>query len=237
DPTGATERVEYLPNAPGVAATPASVPAGVNIAAGTYALSNTFHWDKHAYAQVAHPPTSAADYAKAEIFHWLSNSQRADAPIIAATKQPLENYVFYNYPGQPDAASVGSTGTPSAVGRVLDDGTSQVATMTWNSLGLPLTRTDPLGRTKRFTYDSGNNIDLLTVEQQTSATPTWATLAALGSYTTAHKPQNITDAAGQTTHITYNAAGQPSIVTDPLGNSTTLNYDTFGRLTSIVNAN
>src|SRR5581483_4546831 len=99
DPTGATERVEYLPNAPGVAATPASVPAGVNIAAGTYALSNTFHWDKHAYAQVAHPPTSAADYAKAEIFHWLSNSQRADAPIIAATKQPLENYVFYNYPG------------------------------------------------------------------------------------------------------------------------------------------
>jgi len=77
-----------------------------------------------------------------------------------------------------------------------------------------LTAIDPLSRKTVFTYDT-NDIDLMTVQQQTSA----AGLSTLASFTynSQHRPLTYTDAAGQVTHFAYNAAGQPTSVTDPLG--------------------
>ena len=42
----------------------------------------------------------------------------------------------------------------------------------------------------------------------------------------------MTDAAGQTTTLTYNAAGQPLTVTNAKGETTTSAYDDDGRLSA-----
>ncbi|WP_171257682.1 hypothetical protein, partial [Acinetobacter baumannii] len=74
------------------------------------------------------------------------------------------------------------------IGRVLDDGTTQLSQFTWNLTtinplhrytgnGVPLTATDPLGRTTKLNY-AANMVDVTSVQQQISATPTWATLAS-----------------------------------------------------------
>ncbi len=40
-------------------------------------------------------------------------------------------------------------------------------------------------------------------------------LATYANYTAQHLPQSVTDAAGQSTTLTYNAAGQPLTATTP----------------------
>ena len=49
-----------------------------------------------------------------------------------------------------------------------------------------------------------------------------------------HRPQTVTDAAGQTTTLTYNAAGQVLTVTNAKNETTTNTYDTEGRLTTVT---
>src|SRR6185295_4311194 len=101
--------------------------------------------------------------------------------------------------------------------------------------GKSLTRTEPQGRTTKFTY-AGNNVDLLTIQQQTSATPTYATLASF-TYNAKHEPLRMTDAAGKVWTYAYNTTGQLTKVTDPLNRNITYTYDTRSRLKTIVNAN
>lgn len=59
-------------------------------------------------------------------------------------------------------------------------------------------------------------------------------LASYGSYTSLHQPQNVTDAAGQTTAFTYNAAGQVLTVTNAKNETTTYAYDPNGGLQSVA---
>jgi RHS repeat-associated protein len=152
----------------------------------------------------------------------------------------MENMrVWYNYPGQGTAfnstAFEGSSAAPTAIGRALDNGTSQVSKATYNALSKPLTRTDPLGRVTRFTYAS-NNVDLVLVEQKTGATA-YSTIESYGTYNSQHRPASITNAAGQTWSYSYNTDGQVTAVTNPLNQVTTYNYDALGRLASVTNAN
>jgi len=96
-------------------------------------------------------------------------------------------------------------------GRVLDDGTSQVTETTYNTAGLVVSHTDPVGR--QATYSCAvNGSDLLEVGQL-SGTAT-DLLASYSGYTTQHQPQTVTGAAGQTTTFVYNAAGQVLTVTN-----------------------
>jgi RHS repeat-associated protein len=92
--------------------------------------------------------------------------------------------------------------------------------------------TDAAGRTTSFAYDA-NQIDLLALQQKTSASGENTTLAAF-TYNGQHRPLTFTDAAGQTTRATYNAAGQVTTVTNPRGETTTYAYDPSGRLTTIT---
>ena len=55
--------------------------------------------------------------------------------ILESTKEPLEGRVWYDYAGQPSSHGslvVGSTNKPTHVGRVLDDGTTQLYTYEYN---------------------------------------------------------------------------------------------------------
>ena len=125
---------------------------------------NTFYWDKKAMAE------APGNYSKARLYHWLHNADLASAEgALESVKEPLENRVWFNYPGQ-DPSSAGATiyGTqnlPSAVARVLDDGSSQVYSFYLELIGQNhLNAIDPIGINFTFVYAT-NQTDLLQVRQ------------------------------------------------------------------------
>jgi len=230
--TGATERIEYRDQAPGINATdPASaVPSGFTNANASLDLHNTFFWSKKALSM--YPPVNGVyDYSKAKITHWLLTPDgSATSGIAASEKMPLENRVWHSYLGQSDYFHAGPSGKPSQIARVLDDGATQLWQYEYNSLGNVTKVTDPLGRVTSNAYAT-NNIDLLTAYQRrpggASTDPGGAAadkLAGYDTYTSAHKPLTTTDAAGQTTTYTYNAFGQMETVTNPKSETTTYAY-------------
>src|SRR6185295_16812317 len=115
---------------------------------------NTYVWDEITYA--AH----STDYSKAKIYHWLHTplSTSAAAAVLESERSPLENRVWYAYPGQSGAVGVapeaflGTHDQPSHIGRVLDDGTTQLSTYEYNSFGKVTRETDPVGRTFSYVY-------------------------------------------------------------------------------------
>ena len=226
DPMGFTERLEFRHRAPGMTNSDSVIPAGLGLRNTYLYYRNTFYWDKHVY------PLTHTDYTQARITHWLHNPANHTSPVIESTKQPLERRVWNIYPNQSTSYYEGSAATPVAIGRVLDDGSTQTTRFTYNSIGKPLTATDPAGRQTSFAY-APNNIDLVSIQQTTDNGP--ATLAAF-TYNDQHLPLTATDAAGETTFYTYNSDGQITGITDALGRTTRYEYDGLGRLVAIINA-
>ena len=238
DALGGTRHVEFQYQTTGLDATApaAEVPTGFSAWNTGLDHFNTLYWSKRAWA------SGPDDVSKATIIHWLEAPefdgwQTYSQPIRHSVKRPLENRTWYAYPGQtPQSASADRLGwwkRPMTVGRVLDDGSSEIRQATYNEQGRVLTEVDPLGRQTVFTYDT-NGMDLLSVQQATNGTPD--TVAAYSNYTSSHRPQSVTDAAGQTTTITYNAAGQVLTITNPRQETRTFAYDSNGYLISVTGA-
>src|SRR5207248_2456474 len=230
DPLGGTERVEYRDNAPGINASDPSgtVPAGFTNSGLDFA--NTFYWDKKAI-QMYPPVNGVYDYTKARITHWAKNVDGSVSGIAASEKAPLENRVWYSYTGQTNTNRVGSSGSPSQVVRVLDDGTTRASQYEYNSIGNITKATDPIGRVTSYTYDT-NNVDLLTVYQKnpagvsTDPSGTAADKVASYTYNSLHEPLTATDAAGKTTTYTYRSDGHGQLqsVQNAKGETTTYGY-------------
>jgi YD repeat-containing protein len=233
DPLGGTERLEFRWEDPTAAATEVGVvvPPGFEAANMDLDRYNTVYWDKRQWA--AHP----SDPSKATVTKWLLRAIYPGGDVIRSVavphsvKRPLENRVWYAYPGQPSAAWAGTHTTPSVTARVLDDGTVQRWERTYNALGQVVTTTDPLGRQTTSTY-AANGRDLLEVRQTTGGLTDL--LAGFANYTALGQPQTTTDAAGQTTTYTYNAAGQVLTATNAKQETTTYTYDPEGRLSTVT---
>lgn len=238
DPLGFHEREEWLEPAPIPDSDPAaSVPQGMPVAPVNQYLTyrNSFHWDKAAYALAGCMPSGGCDYTKARVRHFVHASDGIKGVAIESEKYPLENRVWYNYPGQTNSIFGGAFNKPSAVARVLDDGTTQISRFDYNTNGYNLSRaSDPLGRTTYFTY-APNGIDLLAVTQASSAA-TFASLAQF-TYNDQHRPIVFTDASGQTSSYAYNAAGQLTATTNALNETNRFTYDPVGNLLNVVNTN
>ncbi len=247
DPLGNTDYLYFYQYSQTPPITPHSdtyVPSGMNTGDnGDLEWRNTYYWNRHAFAQCtgAQMPNycdPVTDEGKSEIFHWLHDYVTLHTGRVwGSTKKALEYRVWYNYPNMASQGHYSGTyDAPTYIGRVLDGtpGATQLSAFTYNSLGFPLTATDPKGRETSYTYDT-NNIDLLTVKQLT-APSTFTTIASYGSYSN-HLPQTYTGPDGQTWNYTYTSAGQLKTVTDPNSHVTTWNYDTSGRLSTIVDAN
>lgn len=230
DPQGAKERYEYLSDGPPNSSptVPAStVPVGMLALNNYMNLRNTYYWDKKAMSE------APGDYSKARITHWLHTDYDINtvSDVPANIKEPLEDWVWYDYPGS-DGIVTGTTNKPSHIGRVLDDGTTQLYRYEYNSFGKPTKSTDPVGRSTDFVYDT-NGIDMLEARQTTGGINE---LLASYSYNSQHEPLTATDASGQTTVYTYNAVGQIRTITNAKNEVTTYNYDTNGYLQNIVGA-
>jgi len=226
-PDGNRERVEFNQSSTlGIAASApaASVPTGMATFNAFLHARNTYYWSKTACAG------GYGDYTKAKIYHWLHTTDLGNAVrVLESEKEPLEGRVWYNYAGQSAAYAVGTQDRPTRVGRVLDDGSTQLYTYGYNSFGNLTNSIDPVGRIFSYVYAT-NGIDLLETRQTRAGQNE---LLAQTTYNTQHLPLIQRDAAGQVTTFTYNARGQVLTESDPNGATTTHTYDSNGYQTSV----
>jgi len=226
-PDGSRERVEYnqsgnlgIPNSDPAAA----VPTGMLPSNEFLYARNTYYWSRTALA------SSGGFYAKAKIYHWLhAENQAITSGILESIKEPLEGRVWFNYPGHEQGIppfNVGLSSRPTRIGRVLDDGTTQLYVNGYNGFGLLTNSVDPIGRTFSMHYAS-NGIDLLEVRQTRTGNNE---LLFRATYNGQHRPLAVVDAAGETNTFTYNARGQVLTATNPKGETTSYAYDADGYL-------
>lgn len=240
DPLGYHEREEWLEPASIPDSDPAAtVPQGMPITLTNQYLSyrDSFHWDKSAYVTAGCTPTGGCDYTKARDTHFahVPGGAATKSTTIESIKYPLENRIWFVYPGQSQSFVAGIFSSPIATGRVLDDGSTQLTQASYDTSGFfnQIQATDAVGRVTGFGIP--NQIDLAAVVQATAGGA--RTTLDQYTYNYHHRPIMHTDAAGQTTINTYNAAGQLTATTNPLGQTTRYQYDPNGNLTSITNAN
>lgn len=226
-PDGSADRVEYnrgtntgILNSDPIA----SVPVGMTGLYNQFLYArNTYYWSRTANA------SSGGNYAKAKIYHWLhTENANITSGILESTKEPLEGRVWYDYAGSFNGI-VGSSDRPTHIGRVLDDGQTQLHTQVYDAFGHLTNSVDPLGRTLRFVYAT-NGIDLLEVRQTRAVNNE---LLFRATYNAQHRPLTVVDAAGQTNIFTYNARGQRLTATNPKGETTTYTYDADGHLFAV----
>ncbi len=227
DPLGFVERVEFRQAAPGISGSDAVLPQGMNIANIYLEWRNTFYWDKHAYQQ------AAGDYTKAYLTHWFHKDFGVAARSVESVKPALERRIWFDTPGSRPYFT-GTHDVPSAIGRVLDDGTTQLSRIAYNATGNVQGVTDPLGRQTTYEYDA-TATDITTIRQKTSASE--SSVLAQFTYNSQHRPLTYTDAAGQVTRYAYNDAGQVTEVTNALGQTVKYEYDAARNLTRIINPN
>ena len=228
DPLGGLERVEYrmvdfsIPSPDPVSTVPTVSGATFNNDYLQY--RNTLYWSPKAAS------AGLGDWTTAHVYHWVHQKDNvgAVAPILESEKATLEHRIWYLYPNQIGAGWEGDGRLPTAVARVLDDGTTQAYRTAYNPQGRVTQATDPLGRQTTFTY-AANGIDLTQVSQTTAGVDD---VLAAYTYGTHHRPLTVTDAANNTTTLTYNARGQLLTATNALSQATTLAYDADGRVQS-----
>jgi RHS repeat-associated protein len=253
DPLGATERLEYVHVAQDVLAgeelsvipygLPSNeYPTGFNPGAtSNYWYRNTFYWSKRAHA------LAPGKYSSAKLTHWLhTNGLTTTSGVIENEKEPLETMrTFYKYPNM-SWEGTGTHETPSAVGRVMEDGSSQIWHYEYNARGKTTKAIDPLGRETVYVYGTNNvpdadpvngeGIDLLQVKRKNGGS---YDVLQTYTYNGKHQPLTMTDARGAVTTYTYNTAGQVLTVTTPpaqghsQGATTTFTYDTNGYLQQV----
>jgi RHS repeat-associated protein len=225
-PNGEKDRVEFYESGSiGIPdAEPAAiVPAGMSVANIYLVYRNTFFWDRKAYAE------AAGDYTRAHLYHWLHFSGGVCSGILESEKAPLENRVWYSYDGQPSTITYGTTDQPKAIGRVLDDGTTQLTKYRYNSMGKVTNSVDPAGRSLTAMY-STNLVDLLELRQTTGANNE---PIARFQYNLQHLPVAAWSASGQPTTNSYNTRGQLLSVRNARGQTSNFNYDPSGYLISV----
>ena len=227
-PDGSSEIVQYdqTNNVP-QSEPPLTVPTGMLTVNSFMPFRNSYYWDR-----IAAP--SYPDHSKARIFHWLHTEDLGSTSgALESTKQPLENRVWYDYAGQAEAPRgsivITSSTLPAHVGRVLDDGSTQLFTYAYDGFGHLTNAIDPVGRTLSYLYDT-NGIDLLEVRQTRG---TNNELLVKTTYNSQHRPLTVTDAAGQTTRFAYNTRGQLVSETDAKGETLTFTRDANGYLVAM----
>lgn len=231
-PLGEKEKVAFSDDAREVQTTSSPVPLGMNLQANLeyLAFRNTFYWDKKAMKE------GEGDYSKAKIYHWLHGSpgtgeNGTTAPLLESIKEPLENRVWYKYDGQPESifANQGMSAKPSLIGRILEDGSTQLTKFYYNELGADTLVIDPVGRQLSYKYDN-NKIDLLEIRQTKNNA---SELLAKYIYNSQHLPVTAIDVSGLTTSYTYNTMGQVLTIKNPKNETTTYTYNANGYLLTI----
>ncbi|MFO1434846.1 MAG: RHS repeat-associated core domain-containing protein [Gammaproteobacteria bacterium] len=227
DALGKKSRVEFRHNAPYPAFD--QTPPTNDFRTTWFHSRNTYYWDQTAMA------LAPGDYTKARIKHWVHRGDKDSETdgVLESVKYPLENQIWYKYPGQGDTAFSGSFDKPILIAQTQPDGTAKLERYEYNQFGKVTRYINPLGHEYVYEYDT-NQIDLLRIKRRRVSTDTLDTFAQY-TYNTQHRVLTYTDAAGGITRYTYNTAGQLLSQITPANETTSYAYDAKGYLTSITN--
>jgi len=224
------------------------IPTGMFTCNKYLQFRNTFVFDANQYALAT--ANGSLNYSMGRVIHWLhlTSPGTATSRVKESEKLPLENRVWYNYWGQTAAGCSGviyfpvtvggvvkngASNNPTAIGRVLDSGATQLQAYLYNANGNLTNYTDPVGRSWHFIYNA-NNIDLQTINNITTGSAQLVESRTVNP--SLHLPTSITGTNGQTAHLQYNAVGELTRYTDQLGHATTLKYDSSGHLKTVQGA-
>ncbi|MCP3728122.1 hypothetical protein M3I53_34275 [Paraburkholderia sp. CNPSo 3272] len=219
------------------------------------AYRNVYIWDPYQLSLAMLTPNAdgSPDYSKARVMHFLHETTAPAQPsasfVLESTKNPLENRVWYLYPGQPltgaGLTTIGTSNRPSAFGRVLKSATEttpqvdQVFSVARNDQGHVTQYTDPAGRQYTVGYET-NGIDLNSVVVNSGGNAVQLFKASY-MYTekppceaVTHLPYSITDAAGQTTTFCYNSDAQLIELTNALDQTTKFVFDQASKFLTAV---
>lgn len=221
DPEGETERFEFTLSTQENNPALRDRPQGMRTEGPGYAVA---HWNKSAYAESLQ--ASSLQGATLYVFQFSETFGGAGRGLMGI-KEPLENMVWFNYPGQGSALLPGIGLQTTRMGRVLDDGSTQLWQHDRDAWGNVTRTVDPLGRTTRYVY-APNFIDLL--EARRVVVGSGEQLLYRISWNSQHLPLTFTDPAGQTTRFAYNSRGQLTSVTNPRNETKTYTYDANGFL-------
>jgi RHS repeat-associated protein len=246
DPLGGRQRDEYLLNSAPVSATDGAntVPTGFTGNANLNTHLGVYYSKVVMDRQTADPP----DPNDGVITKFRSSQTLTISGYqFQSRKRPLENRVWYEHVGETITNGVGPDGRPARIGRVLDDGTSQIHRFEYNQVGKHIRYTDPADREYVLIYGTGTTpdaeppagtgLDLLEVRHKNGGV--YETLAER-TYNSQHRVLTATDAVGKTSSFTYNPEGQlltatsPPTTNAPEGATTSLSYDTDGYLLSLT---
>ncbi|MBI4747115.1 MAG: hypothetical protein HY774_01385 [Acidobacteria bacterium] len=248
DPVGDTERLEFWHGAPDGLDLPFESTTIPGIDTSDLFVHfrdrSSYYFDKKAWSEAQNLP-NADKYDKAEIIQWLRfDDHLTVSSVMYSQKKPLENRVWYNYPGQTLSDTLGSSRNPSRSGRLVNSNPLSTVDLTqlyqyeYNEYGHLTKMIDPFkpgasqGRRTRYVY-AANGIDLLEVYQGTEGEPLANDdLTASYTYNSQHLPLTMMNAAKQTTTYTYNGFGQMLTATNAKNETTTNVYDSNGYLTS-----
>lgn len=147
---------------------------------------NSFYWDKHQYAAAGCKPNGNCNYYGAEITHFNHDAANGNLEwdSVESYKEPLENRVWRAYSGQPSPIYSDTYDEPIDIGRVLDNGETQLEEFTYNDFGNLSGYMDPAGRVTTLTY-AANEIDILSATQSDTAGAHQQTVATF-TYDTEH---------------------------------------------------
>jgi len=226
DPYGEQERIEYGQSL-GLSGSVPDRPTGNILTLNAYHnYRNTAYWDKQTYKDYGR------NMSKAEISHWLHTPDSKTSGLLETFKKPLEHRVWFNYPGQTSAITENniSQENPSRLGRVLDDGSSQIFIREFNAFGKATLEKSPLGHVTRYLY-ADNQIDPVKIVQSRNGSE--ETVAEF-EWDDNHNLIRATDGLGHSTTFTYNAAGQILTRRNTLGHVTRYEYDALGYLVKVT---
>ncbi len=225
DPLGETERVLFKYSTDVIADAADPLPTGMNISSSYWGYRNTLYWDKKAFAEAPN------DFLSAHLRHWLHTADGlAMSDVLESEKAPYESRIFYNYPSQGSPILVGSSNTPSSIGRVLADGSSQISQASYDPVTGALLATVTPGdanipaRATSFTR-AANGLDVTAIDQALAGGFMAQDRLFSATYNAQHRPLTITDAAGQTATCAYNSFGQIKTVTNAQQQTLTFVYD------------
>lgn len=234
DPQGDVERIEFTDPGPivnSIRPAPLITVGGETIRFqaeyNRLQFRNSWHWTKEAWH------AAPGDYSAAINYRWFTDQSWLVLPVMEAKKLPLEERVWYSYPGMDTVQSSlpwypGMGAEPSMELRMLDANTPQLTQTHRNRMGQIIKSVDPLGRTVEISYDT-NGLDVTELRQTTGGISERLTTIV---YNAQRLPVSVTDASGQTSTATYNARGQLLSKTTPAG-TTAYTYDANGFLTAV----
>jgi RHS repeat-associated protein len=203
---------------------------------------NSFYWGRKQYQALSttnKDSFGAQDYRKGRWRHWLANTddtflsdsislERAPSPDAAGSTEGPKTW--FDYAGKPSPHRLGDEALPRTTARVLPDGTTQYAQITYDSNGHPHTRSETFTQAdgtvavRRFEYDyDANGVDL----QYVKGPDQWGNLTNLAtfSYNANHQVTSSLNADGERYVFTYDASTHQLLsVTNPTGLTTRFTY-------------